>query len=316
MKSIRYSKLLLAAACCFWGAASQAQTDLDALTMNQNQFCAGFQYAHSSWKNYWEGNLKRNNLNIGTVTTQSVALMGNYGISKRLNVLFGVPYVYTKASAGTMAGQKGLQDGMLAAKWKTYQASKGSQKISFFTIGGVSAPLSNYTPDFLPLSIGLHSKSVFLRGLADYQKGKFFATASASYHLRSNVKIARTAYYTTEMHYTNEVQMPNAWYANLRAGFRSRNVIAEIVADQWTTLGGFDIRRNDMPFPSNRMNATNVGINLRYEPDWLKWVSLTAGGMRTVDGRNMGQSTTIYGGVFYIFNFGKQAANTKTDKAL
>ncbi len=308
---LRYlrSRLLLIAACCFYTLVGNAQTDLDAIMMAKNQLCAGFQYNHSSWDHYWEGTLKRSNPNIGTVTTQSVALMGNYGIRKNLNLLFGVPYVFTKTSAGTLNGQKGVQDGMLALKWKAVEVKRAKNRFSFFAIGGVSAPLSNYTPDFLPLSIGLHSKQAFLRGMADYQRGKFFVSGSASYHLRSNVKIARTAYYTTEMHYSNEVAMPNAWYANLRTGYRTSHLIIEAVADRFTTLGGFDIRRNDMPFPSNRMNWTNVGVNIRYEPNWLKWLSLTAGGMRTVEGRNMGQATAFYGGLFYIFQFGKKSTD-------
>lgn len=310
MQCFRYSKLLLLAAGCFCSGILRAQTDLDAIMMNKKQFCAGFQYTHSSWNQYWEGTHKRENLNIGTITTQSVTAMGNFGISKKLNLLFAVPYVFTKASAGTMVGLRGVQDGMLAAKWKAVQHKQGKHSFSLFAIGGVSAPLGNYTPDFLPLSIGLRSKTAFVRGMADFQRGKLFATASASYHLRSNVMLARTAYYTTEMHYTNEVRMPNTWYANLRAGYRTSHLIVEGVADRNTTLGGFDIRRNDMPFPSNRMNATNIGVNVRYEPNWLKWVSLNAGAMRTVAGRNMGQATTFYGGVFYIFQFGKTTKAT------
>lgn len=314
MKCTYAGKLLLAAAYCFLSHSAGAQTDLDALTMNKKQFCVGLQYAHSSWDHYWEGTLKRDNENLGTVTTQSVALMGNYGLSHKINLLFSVPYVFTKASAGTLKGQKGFQDGMLAAKWNLWQHKKGDNGFSLFALGGISLPLSEYTPDFLPMSIGLHSRTVFVRGLADYQRGKFFITGSASYHLRNNVEIARNSYYTTEMHYTNEVKMPNAWYANLRTGFRGKHLVAEAVADRWTTLGGFDIRRNDMPFPSNRMNNTNVGVNLRYEPNWLKWVTLTAGANYTVAGRNMGQATTVSAGAFYIFNFGKKQEVTKTNQ--
>lgn len=306
--------VLFAAACCFLWSHGQAQTDLDALTMNKKQLCVGFQYSYNSWDHYWEGTLKRTNENMGTITTQLVALMGNYGISEKVNLLFAVPYVTTKASAGTLQGQKGFQDGMLAAKWNVAQHKDSKQAFSLFALGGVSAPLSNYTPDFLPMSIGLHSRTAFVRGLADYQRGKFFITGSASYHLRQKVEIARTAYYTTEMHYTNEVAMPNIWYANLRTGYRSRQLIAEATADRTTTLGGFDIRRNDMPFPSNRMNVTNVGISFRYEPSWLKWVTLTAGGIHAVAGRNMGQATAYYAGAFYIFNFGKKQDVTKTSQ--
>jgi hypothetical protein len=65
--------------------------------------------------------------------------------------------------------------------------------------------------------------------------------------VRSNVKIYRTSYYTTEMHYTNEVKVPDAAQYNLRAGYRSNRLIAEVLLNNWTTLGGFDITKNNMP---------------------------------------------------------------------
>jgi hypothetical protein len=52
---------------------------------------------YSSWKNYWEGTLKRENLNLGDLSLQMYSVMGNYGITNKLNVLFGLPYVKTKA---------------------------------------------------------------------------------------------------------------------------------------------------------------------------------------------------------------------------
>ena len=85
--------------------------------------------------------------------------------------------------------------------------------------------------------------------------------ASATYVLRDNIKIYRTSYYTTEMHYTNEVKMPDAAQFNLRQGYRTQRLIAEALLSNWTTLGGFDITKNNMPFPSNKMNMTTAGIN-------------------------------------------------------
>ena len=49
---------------------ASAQTDMDAIMMEKNAFCVGPMYAYSSWKNYWEGTLKRDNQNLGTVSTQ------------------------------------------------------------------------------------------------------------------------------------------------------------------------------------------------------------------------------------------------------
>src|SRR5687768_15193997 len=64
-----------------------AQTDVDGIMMAKNNFCTGFMYSYSSWDNYWEGTLKRNNLNLGTVSTQMVGWMGNYGITEKLNIM-------------------------------------------------------------------------------------------------------------------------------------------------------------------------------------------------------------------------------------
>ena len=281
-----------------------AQTDMDAIMMGKNRLCIGPMYSYSNWKNYWEGTLKRDNLNLGTLSTQTFSVMGNYGITSKLNLLFNVPYVKTKASAGTMKGMQGLQDLSLFVKWMPLEKEMMGGVFSVYGIAGASVPLTNYVADYLPLSIGLRSKTASARLMADYQTGSIFVTASGTYVLRDNIKIDRTAYYTTEMHFTNEVNIPNGGNLNVRAGFRNERLIAEAVLNSWKTFGGFDISRNNMPFPGNRMNATTVGANFKYVllPKQHE-VSLVAGGNTTVAGRNMGQSATVYGSVFYVLDF-------------
>lgn len=282
-----------------------AQTDMDGLMMEKNFFCVGPTAGKSSWKNYWEGTLKRENLNMGRVSTTSFMLMGNYGITSRLNVLFSLPYVKTKASAGNMAGQKGFQDISLLVKYVAYQKHIAKGDLKAILMGGYSTPVSNYTADFLPLSIGLHSKNATFRIMADYQRNNWFATASYAYIARSNVTIDRYTYYTTEMHYSNEVKMPDASQLNFRVGYRSDSWVIEAIADKWTTLGGFDIPRNGAPFVSNKMNATKIGLNVKYETP-VNGLSVIANGSTTVAGRNVGQSTGFNAGVFYIFDLSKK----------
>lgn len=308
-KLTKQSKLFILAVFCLQINPGFAQTDIDAIMMEKNGFCVGPMYSHSSWKNYWEGTLKRENLNLGTVSTHMIGLMGNYGLTRKINLLFSAPYVKTKASAGTLHSMKGVQDLSLFIKWRPYQKKLGNGKLSLFGIAGISVPLSNYVADFLPLSIGLRSKTASARLMADYQQGNLFVTGSATYVLRDNIEIDRTSYYTTEMHYSNEVEMPDGANFNFRAGFRNHRLIAEAVFNNWTTLGGFDITRNNMPFPSNRMNATSVGVNIKYTVPSLPQLSIVAGGNSVVAGRNVGQSTTVYGSVFYVFNLGHK---TKT----
>ena len=235
--------------------------------------------------------------------------MGNYGVSKKLNLLFALPYIKTKASAGTLHGMEGLQDLSLFVKWKPYNKKLGPGTLSVFGVGGYSFPVSNYNPDFLPMSIGLRSKTLLLRAMADYQVGKFFVTGSGSYMFRDNVTLERDAYYTTEMHLTNEVEMPNANLISLRTGYRSKELWAEAVISKFTTLGGFDITPNNMPFVSNRMNATTIGSRIKYEPRSFSRLSFVVNGDYVLIGRNVGQSTSVAGSIFYILDFNKK---TKT----
>jgi hypothetical protein len=300
---------------------TSAQTEIDGLMMEKNALCIGPMYGYSSWKNYWEGTLKRNNENLGTVSMSMFSVMGNYGINNKLNVLFAAPYIKTKASAGTMSGMKGIQDLSLWVKWKAYTVRVLGGRLSFIAIGGYSFPLSDYPADFLPLSIGLRSKSLSLRGMVDFQKGSWFGTASAAFIDRANIFIDRTAYYTTEMHYTNEVEMPDVATYNFRAGYRDRGLVAEAIFEMWNTLGGFDITRNNMPFPSNEMDASRVGFNFKYDMPFHRNLSLTGNVMTTVDlkglgfeNRNVGQSTGFNIGVFYVIDLSKKKKDNETPK--
>jgi hypothetical protein len=306
MKKIFKKAIPLIICICLIKQFAFAQTDIDGLMMQKNFFCVGPTISKSSWKNYWEGTFKRDNANLGTVSTTAAMIMGNYGVTDKLNVLFGLPYIKTKASAGQLAGQKGLQDLSLFVKWVATEKIIGKGNLKAILIGGYSTPVSNYTPDLLPLSIGLQSKTAMIRLMADYEIGDWFATASGTYNFRNNVTLDRNSYYTTEMHYTNEVKMPDATYFNVRAGYRSSTWIIEAIADKWTTIDGFDITKNNMPFLSNKMNATKLGIHVKYDTDFINGLSFVADASTTVAGRNVGQSTSFGGGIFYIFDFSKK----------
>jgi len=285
-----------------------AQTDMDAILMNKKQFCQGVSYDYSAWDHYWEGTFKRDNANLGTISTQVLMYMANYGITNNLNVMASVPYVWTKASLGTLHGMEGFQDISMVVKWKPYATSIGKSYLSFFAIGGFSTPLSDYVIDFLPMSIGLGSTNLTGRGMVDYRRGRFTVTGSAAYIWRSNVKLDKDSYYDTELHMTDEVQMPNAMQYQLRTGYRGRYLIAEALLTNFTTLGGYDITKNNgQLYPNLRMNATMVGANIKYTLKNFTHLSLLAGGNVTVAGRNVGQSKAFSVGAFYVFYFGKKA---------
>lgn len=296
------------ATCCLisFSQIALAQTDADALMIPKNFFCAGVMYNTNSWSNYWEGTFKRDNANLGTVTTKMYGIGGVYGITNKLDVLFSVPYVTTNASAGTLKGQKGLQDLTLSLKWDAFQTEIGKGIFSVDAIAAGSVPLTNYEPNFLPMSIGLHSETASLRALVNYQVGRFFVAGSGQYIVRSDITIDQPAYFTTQLINSNKVFMPNMNNFLFSAGYRSLRFNAEAIFSQTTTLGGFDMRKNDMPFPSNTMNWSTIGGLLKYSFDAVSGLELTAGGNYVLTGRNVGQSTTIFGGVLYIFDFSKK----------
>lgn len=289
---------------------SSAQTNNDAIMMNKGQFCNGISYMYSQWTEYWEGTYKRSNQNIGTFTSQGLMYMPNYGITNNLNVMASVPYIVNRTSAGTLHEMKGFQDLSIDVKWKPFSRMLGSGKFSVFLVGGFSTPLSNYAVDFLPLSIGLGTTNLLGRAILHYQLGSFFVRASGAYIWRSNTKLDRTAYYTTSQHNTNEVEMPDLATFNGSIGYHKKYVIAEAMVDNMTTLGGFDMRKNDAPFPSNRMNSTDLAVHVKYTLPFYTHVSIDAVGSHVLTGRNVGQATGFMIGAYYVFDFMEPAPST------
>jgi len=289
----------------FFTQQANAQTDADALMIPKNVFCAGLTYSNNSWTNYWEGTFKRDNANIGKLTTNTYSAMGNYGITNKLDVLVMVPYVTTNASEGTLKGQHGMQDLMVALKWMAVQTEIGKGIFSVHGILEGSLPLSNYEPDFDPVAIGLHDKSASGRVLVNYQTGRFFIAGAGQYTYRDDITIDRNSYFTTNsIVYSNRVDMPNASNILASAGYRSLKLNVEAIVQKSTDYGGFDIRKNDMPFPGNKMNMTTAGGLVKYS--FLSGLEFTAQYNYVLAGRNVGQATTWSGSVFYLFDLSKK----------
>jgi hypothetical protein len=233
--------------------------------------------------------------------------MPNFGITNNLNVMASVPYVWTKPSQGVLHGMKGFQDLSLVVKWRPYSTSIGKNHLSFFALGSFTTPLSNYVIEFLPMSIGLGSTNLTARGMVDFRRDRFTVTASAAYIWRSNVKLDKDSYYDTQLHLTNEVEMPNVTQYQLRTGYRGKYLIAEALLTNMTTLGGYDITKNNgQLYPNLRMNSTTVGANVKYTLKSFTNLSVVGGCNFTIAGRNVGQSRAFNVGAFYVFYFGKK----------
>lgn len=280
-----------------------SQTPSDALLMKKGELCLAVIYSHESWDEYWEGTLKRNNGNLGTFTRQSVMPMFALGISDRINIIAGLPWVHTQASAGQMRGATGFQDAGLWVKAKAWEKAIGAGSLSVHATAGITVPASDYLADYMPFSLGLGCVDASLRAIVQYQIKGWYFRAHSGFHARGNTIIERDYYYTTQGFYTDEIDMPNALDVGAVIGYWNKNhtLKTEITADGFHTLGGFDIRRQDGGFPSNKMIFTRLGAGLQYYPLKGKGLGLVASGGYIISGRNVGQSLLFSGGLTYQF---------------
>lgn len=283
------------------------QTVNDGIMMPKKTICTGFIYSHDRWTEYWEGDLKRENGNIGTLTTQNIMWVGNYGVTDKLNIIAMLPYVKTEASQGTLRGFEGLQDASIAVKYNFFKRSAGPGKFQTFGALGFSAPVSDYTPDFYPLSLGAATRNIAWRLTANYAfEMGIYINASGAYSWRSNTKLDRPSYFTGgQLYLTDEVKMPNIFDFVVSVGYRKGPFQADLNYTQQNTLGGSDIRRQDMPFVSNRMNFSRAGAFIMYYVPSTHGLAMRGGYSLTVDGRNVGKSSTLTGGLLYTLNFSK-----------
>lgn len=271
--------------------------------MEPGQICIALPYSYDSWDEYWEGELLRTNGNIGTFNRQSVIPMFTLGLIPNLNVIVAQPYVWTSSTAGSVTGQQGFQDFGMWLKWRPGQFNFEKSRLDLSVVGGFTTPASNYYPDYLPFSIGLGSTNLTGQGIIHFEmQAGWFATLTGGYTSRGNTELERDNYYTDGQSYnTNEVEMPAVATGRLALGYVNPRIKANAVATMMNTLGGGDIRRQDMPFPSNNMDQTRVGAEAQYYFQEGKGLSVIAFGTYAVAGRNVGQSTMFGGGIAYQF---------------
>jgi hypothetical protein len=294
--------------CLFASLSTSARAQMidDGIMLAKRDLFVGNLYTHDSWDEYWEGALKRDNGNIGTLTTQANVIFANYGLTDRLNVITTLPYVWTRASQGVLHGMDGFQDFTLAVKYKALEASSrslGTFKAMAVVSGGT--PVTDYTPDFQPLSIGFASKRATGRVTLNFETTPgWYVNGTSSYTWRGPVTLDRPYYYTNNQFFmTDEVHMPKVFDYAVSAGYLKHAFMTQVTYSQQRTRGGGDIRRQDMPFISNRMNFSKVGAMLMTPVPKLRNLRAHVAYAYTVDGRNVGQASTVTAGVFYLFHF-------------
>jgi hypothetical protein len=282
---------------------ASAQTATDGFSMAKGEICLVGGYSQTTWDEYWEGTLLRENLNVGTFKSKMIMPMLGYGLSDKLNFFASLPYIDNSSTAGQMTGKKGIQDFSFDAKYKLVKKSSKNGTFYAFVTAGFSLPASNYIPDYLPYSIGLGAKTLSGRVIVHYEhKSHFFATAQTGYILKSKITTDRQSYYNEGQVNSNEMPVPDVWDGAVRLGYNNKRLRADIHYNWMYSTSGSDIRWNDMPYPFNQMNAQTVGIQGLLWIPGVKGLAVHGSYDQIVKGRNVGKATTWATAIQYVFN--------------
>lgn len=301
--------LLISAFCLGATGWMYGQTFSDAVMMKKQEICFALLYDQGSWDQYWEGTQLITNENIGTFTRSTVMPMVVYGITDKINVLLVTPYVKTQSTGGQLAGVQGFQDLNVGIKYEIIKKDFGKHRISALAVAQFATPLSNYLSDYMPYSLGLGTQQLTGRAIGQYEFNKMiYVRASGAYVLRGQTEVERPYYYNNGSYYTTMMDVPNAYnvQAILGGWVLKHNLRLEATYQIMNSVDGDDIRRWNMPQPTNKMEATTAGFFAQYyfktvEP--IKGLSLIGYFNQVLKGRNVGKTTEFGGGITYQFTF-------------
>jgi hypothetical protein len=96
--------------------------------------------------------------------------------------------------------------------------------------------------------------------------------------------------------------MPNVVDYTVSVGYQKDRLCIPVSLSQQRTLGGGDIRRQDAPFVSNRMNFGKLDGFVMYTLPAPRELGIRIGMSRIVSGRNVGEATAVTGGLQYTFH--------------
>lgn len=290
----------------------RSQSLTDDLLMKKGDICLALTVSEDKWNKYWEGTNLISNLNIGTLTRQSVAPMLGLGFTNTFNLFAELPYVQTFASGGSMRGASGIQDFNFGIKYQVLKTDFNPASLRLFLSANYSLPASNYLSDYLPFSIGLGAHTASLRTILflNSWNEKIFFRGMASYSHVGTTKAERTYYYADgKSYYTPVMDVPSRYGFEVLIGSRlfHKKLHLEGGMINQTSLTGDDIRRYLAPQATNRMDFTNIVGRVRVFP--VSSSSIIFSYSKTMSGRNVGESSAFALAFTHVLNVSKKQIN-------
>lgn len=143
-------------------------------------------FNRDSYDEFWVGNDKVSDPNVGEVTRDSYALYAAYGLNQDVDLVFSGSYVMAE-SDGTAGfeDESDLQDAYAGAKWRFWSNMKENQGFSLLFAPSVKVPMTDYE-DNAVTAIGDGQVDLRARLIAHYQMANgFFAAIESGYDRRN-----------------------------------------------------------------------------------------------------------------------------------
>ena len=287
---------ILTGLCLMFTSVSIAQSPVNGFMKKAGEGALVLSYSNESYEDVYLVPEEVDEVPVfNDVTTTSISLFGEIGITDDLNLVLNVPYIKSEGNAteATLANngfeneRSGVQDLKIYAKYRLHTFNLGESTLDLIGAVGLETPLGDYSADEglqSIIAIGNEASSFNGIGIATFKtKSGIFATGQAGYSFKGN-------------------GAPHALISELKLGYAASAFYLDVfVANQLSDKDGVDILGEGFTgfFPATRVNYTRVGVN-GYAP-LFGGVGLTAGANAYVAGRNLGKSTGFYGGLVYSF---------------
>lgn len=228
------------------------------------------------------------------VELNSTSIYASYGISDRLDVVMGLPYIKTTGNAseavlnrlGFENTRSGIQDLSLFVKYNPFNIQMGESNLNFLIGAGVRTPLGDYKVDEgLQSILAIGNRATSLNGLAIAQlrtPSGIFLTTQAGYSLRNN-------------------EVPNALLGEIKLGYAGSRIYADVWYAGQVSNGGVNILGEGFVgfFPATDVTYTRAGASV-YVPI-VGGFGISGGINQYLTGRNIGKSTGYFGSL--VLNF-------------
>lgn len=283
------------AALLFFSAVLFAQSPVSGFMSGKGKGAVALSYGSESYDNVFLVPLEVKGVPVfNDVQTNSVSLYAAYGISDRIEVVAGLPYISSKGNGnadvldelGYDNTRSGLQDVSLFLKYNPLTVEVGEGSLSFQLAAGLKTPLGNYRADEgLQSIIAIGNRATSINGLAIAQwqaASGLFVSTQAGYSLRSG-------------------EVPNALLGEIKLGYAGRGFYVDAWYAGQVSDGGVNILGEGFNgfFPATDVTFNRAGLNV-YVPV-AGGFGVSAGVSKYLSGRNVGESTGVSGGVVYSF---------------